>query len=260
VPPQLATSGDGARIAYDVTGSGPPVLLLHGGGQTRRAWHDAGYVSRLSSELTVICVDLRGNGDSDKPDAVDRYAIDHLVDDILAVADAAGAQTFALWGFSYGANIGRYVAVRTGRVRSMVYIGIPFGSATPGPFREMILGLRTKWTPVVAAHRDGTFDDRLLSDDDRRAWQRGAVPVTLAWLGAMLDYPIINPADMPCPTLWLVGSANADAMASATAHKAGLDGTEVSLTILDGLTHAQELERVDVTLPHALAFTRAHGH
>src|SRR5262245_51331973 len=113
-PTLFATSRDGTRIAYDITGTGPALILLHGG---RRDWHGAGYVSRLSPEFTVITIDQRGSGESDKPLAASAYAIDKLVDDVLAVADAAGAQRFALWGFSYGANIGRYVVVRSDRVR-----------------------------------------------------------------------------------------------------------------------------------------------
>ena len=45
---RFATSNDGTRLAFDVTGSGPAVMLLHGGGQTRKSWHDAGYVARLA--------------------------------------------------------------------------------------------------------------------------------------------------------------------------------------------------------------------
>ena len=70
---RFATSSDGARIAYDVTGSGPAVMLLHGGGQTRRAWHDAGYVERLAQEFTVITLDLRANGESDRPTQPSKY-------------------------------------------------------------------------------------------------------------------------------------------------------------------------------------------
>ena len=70
---RFATSSDGARIAYDVTGSGPAVMLLHGGGQTRRPWHDAGYVERLAQEFTVITLDLRANGESDRPTQPSKY-------------------------------------------------------------------------------------------------------------------------------------------------------------------------------------------
>src|SRR6266545_1747441 len=111
---------DGVRVAYDVTGTGPALILLHGGGQNRRVWHDAGYVTRMRDQFTVITVDIRGNGESDKPTDARAYAIGGLVDDILSVADAVQARQFALCGYSYGANIGRYVPARTGRVSKLV--------------------------------------------------------------------------------------------------------------------------------------------
>lgn len=196
-------------------------MLLHGGGQTRRVWHDAGYVAALARDFTVITVDLRGSGDSDQPVAAAAFAIDRLVADLTAVADAAGAPRFHLWGFSYGANVGRYLASRSDRVLSMVYIGIPFGAAAQGAFRDSI------------AQRP------------------------IGWLTAMLQYPPVEPRDMKCPTLWLVGTENANALASAQAYAPRLQGTAVELHWLDGLTHAQELSRRDVTLPKALAFTVA---
>jgi pimeloyl-ACP methyl ester carboxylesterase len=253
---RFATSADGTRLAYDVTGRGPAILLLHGGGQARRSWHDLGYVKRLATEFTVVTMDLRGHGESGKPEDTSAYAIDRLIEDVLAVADAAQAPRFAIWGFSYGANVGRYAAVRAKRVESMVYIGIPFGAAADPTFRTFIVDMRSKWTPVIEAHRKGQFDVQSLSEADRATWLRGTVPVSLAWLGAMLDYPPVEPADMPCPTLWLVGTSNQVAMPSVTAYKPKLGGTRVSLALLEGLTHPQEIERIDQTLPRALEFTR----
>jgi pimeloyl-ACP methyl ester carboxylesterase len=229
-PTQFAKSVDGTRIAYDVTGSGPTILLLHGGGQTRRVWHDAGYVSRLSSSFNVITIDLRGNGESDTPTTKSAYAIERLVEDLLAVADDVHARTFSLWGFSYGANVGRYLASRSERVTSMVYIGIPFGPAVDPTFRDIIL----------KRLQDGT-----------------APPVAAAWTSALLDYPNVEPSDMKCPTLWVVGTSNAAALTSANAYESRLAGTRVRLVKLDGLTHPQELERIDMTLPRALEFVRS---
>ena len=227
---RTATSKDGTRIAYDVTGSGPAVILLHGGGQIRRVWHDIGYVSQLASEFTVVTIDLRGSGESDKPTTKSAYAIERMVEDIVAVADAAHLQQFALWGFSYGANIGRYAAIRSDRVTSMVYIGIPFGPAADPTFREII-------------------EDRIRSGT--------AHPVAAAWMAALLDYPPVEPVDMPCPTLWVVGTANPAAFASTTAYREKLRGTRVQLTLLEGLTHPQELARIELTFPQAVEFTRA---
>jgi pimeloyl-ACP methyl ester carboxylesterase len=51
---KFATAEDGTRIAYDVTGQGPALMLLHGAGKTRRDWHKVGYVDRLKDDFTVI--------------------------------------------------------------------------------------------------------------------------------------------------------------------------------------------------------------
>jgi len=50
----FATSADGYRIAYDSSGTGPALILLHGGGQNRRIWHDHGYVARLRANSTCL--------------------------------------------------------------------------------------------------------------------------------------------------------------------------------------------------------------
>lgn len=41
---QFATSPDGKQIAYDSSGEGPAIVLIHGGGGRRLEWHEAGYV------------------------------------------------------------------------------------------------------------------------------------------------------------------------------------------------------------------------
>ena len=218
-------SRDGTRIAYDVTGAGPVVILLHGGGQTRRDWHRTGYVQRLAKEFTVATIDIRGNGESDKPPDVSAYHFERINEDILAVADAVKADRFVLWGFSYGANVGRYLASRSDRVRAMIYIGINFGPAVEGRFREAVNKMSNPPTFVQA----------------------------------MLTYPPVEPADMRSPTLWLVGSRNDFAMESVGAYRDTLKGTAVTVDVIDGLNHPQELELIDRVFPREVAFTRAYS-
>ena len=121
----FAVSRDGVRVAYDLTGTGPMIVFLHGGGQSRRVWHELGYVGRLRDHFTVITVDIRGNGESDRPIDVEAYSIDHLKDDILSVADAVGETRFSVWGYSYGGNIARYLPAHSHRVAKLVMIVSP---------------------------------------------------------------------------------------------------------------------------------------
>ena len=230
MPPELpetrfVTSKDGTKIAYDVTGSGPTVILLHGGGQTRRPWHTAGYVARLAKEFTVVTIDIRGNGESSKPTEESKFWFERINEDILAVADAVGAKRFSLWGFSYGANVGRYLASRSDRVSSMIIIGINFGAAVNQTFMDYIKKM----------------------------------PDPPTYITAMISYPPVEPADMKCPTLWLVGSQNENAFQSAQAYKSKLSGTQVTLAVIDGLNHPQEFGQIDRVFPREIEFTRANA-
>ena len=253
----FAISPDGIRVAYDVSGTGPAILLLHGGGRTRRNWHEVGYVERLKSDFKVIAVDIRGNGESDKPTDPAYYTTDKMGQDLLAVADACGVERFTIWGFSYGGNIGRYLAAQSKRVDKIIIMGIPFGLGASGDFRRSIEDSRAHWAPIVQAQRDGTLDLKSLSQDDQDHLQRTNVPVTLAWLSAMLDWAAIEPADLRCPTLWLVGSENKNAMASLQECEGALKESRVQVHVVEGLNHLQEFTEIDKVLPAMRAFTQS---
>jgi pimeloyl-ACP methyl ester carboxylesterase len=222
---RFVTSKDGTRIAFDVTGSGPTVMLLHGGGMNRRSWHTAGYVGRLAKEFRVVTVDLRGNGDSDKPVDVARFAFERINEDLTAVAEAIKADRFSIWGFSYGANVGRYFASRTDRVTSMVYIGIPFGKAIDDVFMRYV----------------------------------EKMPTRPPFISAMLTYPPVEPADMKCPTLWIVGTRNEGAFKSVEQYRGALAGTPVTLQVVDGLDHPQEFDQIDRVFEIERNFTKQHA-
>lgn len=63
---------------------------------------------------------------------------------------------------------------------------------------------------------------------------------------------------MKCPTLWIVGTAHAGAMANVKECQRRLAGTPVRLELLEGLNHPQEFGRIDATLPKAVTFTKQH--
>jgi pimeloyl-ACP methyl ester carboxylesterase len=78
----------GVRLAADTFGDpdAPPVLMLHGGGQTRHAWHST--ATRLADAgWRAITVDLRGHGDSTHP-RPPAYAVDDFAADVRALVAA----------------------------------------------------------------------------------------------------------------------------------------------------------------------------
>jgi pimeloyl-ACP methyl ester carboxylesterase len=253
---KFVTSKDGTKIAYDTNGSGPAIMLLHGAGQTRAEWQRTDYVKRLAPNFTVISVDLRGNGESDKPTKTEAYALDRLMEDLLAVADAAGAQRFHVWGYAYGGIVGRYLAARSDRVRSLAYIGVPLGAAASGLYKDAIAGFRARWQPVIAAQEAGKLDRSTISPGDYEALTKGGVKLAVAWQGALLEYPPMEPADFKVPTLWLVATGDTEAMASVKAYEGKLTGTKVTVALVDGPTHSETLQRIDLMIDKLVDFTK----
>ena len=85
------------RIACEVSGSGPPLVLVHGAGSAR--WGFGLLRPHLEESFTVVAVDRRGRGDSSDGDGA--YALDGELEDVAAVVRDAGEGTL-LFGHSYG--------------------------------------------------------------------------------------------------------------------------------------------------------------
>ncbi|WP_067962678.1 alpha/beta fold hydrolase [Nocardiopsis trehalosi] len=104
------TVADGVELNAAVGGTGSPIVLLHGFPQTHLMWRHV--AADLAADHTVICPDLRGYGDSDKPADPDgtTYAKRTMAADVVALARALGHDRFALAGHDRGA----LVAIRAG--------------------------------------------------------------------------------------------------------------------------------------------------
>jgi pimeloyl-ACP methyl ester carboxylesterase len=253
----FADSPDGVRIAYERSGSGPALVLLHGGGNSRRDWHDTGYVARLQDQFTVITLDLRGHGESGLPTEPADYAIDKMMQDVLAVVDACGFERFILWGFSFGSRVGRYVASHSGRVAKIILMGATLGVGLSSEFRQYMADFCAHWPPILQAQADGVLDLDSLSQDDLEYLQHFNVPVMMAWGRAMLDWPAVEPADFLCPALWLVGSEDRFAMVTVREHEQSLPGSNVQLHVVEGLNHGQVFSEIDQVFAVILAFTQS---
>ncbi len=96
-------SADGVMIAGDSWGypEEHPVLLLHGGGQTRHSWKETG-VRLAARGFHVISYDARGHGDSDWADDLTQYSMDHMIEDLCAVAGSLNGKPPILVGASMG--------------------------------------------------------------------------------------------------------------------------------------------------------------
>jgi haloacetate dehalogenase len=102
----------GASINAVRGGTGPPVLLLHGSPQTLVMWHLV--APRLAEDFTVVAADLRGYGDSSKPEGGEdhgRYSKRVMALDQVEVMKHLGFDRFALCGHDRGGRVGYRMAL-----------------------------------------------------------------------------------------------------------------------------------------------------
>src|SRR5688572_19544021 len=96
---KMVTSKDGTRIAYDVVGAGPALVVI-GGALSDRHGGDT-LAARLASDFTVYTFDRRGRGDSGDTAP---YAVAREVEDIAALIERAGGSAH-VFGTSSGAAL-----------------------------------------------------------------------------------------------------------------------------------------------------------
>ena len=122
------------RLHAVIGGEGPPLLLVHGWPENWYAWRLL--MPKLAESFTVIAVDQRGTGLSDKPR--DGYDTGTLANDLVAMMDALGHQRFAVVGHDTGFAIGYALAAdhpdRIDRVVLAEIPGPPMASASPPVF------------------------------------------------------------------------------------------------------------------------------
>ncbi len=171
-----------ARTSGDAPDGRPVLLLLHGYPQTSWLWHAV--APALAERFFVVCPDLRGYGDSDKP-AGDvehlAYSKRTMAADIVALADSLGVARFSLVGHDRGARVAHRLALdHPGRLERLclldiaptlaMYEGTDQAFATayfhwffliqPSPLPETLLGPRMKaWVrSLLASFGRGTLD------------------------------------------------------------------------------------------------------
>jgi pimeloyl-ACP methyl ester carboxylesterase len=118
------------RLHAVTGGDGPPLLLVHGWPQTWYAWRML--MPTLARDFSVVAVDQRGIGLSDKPQ--DGYDTATLAADLVALMDTLGHQRFALYGTDVGMPIAYALAAdHRDRVDRLVVSEAPLPGISPSP-------------------------------------------------------------------------------------------------------------------------------
>ncbi len=95
------------NLFYTVTGSGAPLIMLHGNGEEHTIFDEA--IELLSKHFSVYAIDSRDHGRSDK---VAELHYDDMVEDIRAFIEELGLEKPVLYGFSDGGIIGLILAIK----------------------------------------------------------------------------------------------------------------------------------------------------
>ena len=185
-----------------------PILFHHGIGASAGIW--AGWRPALADAYRLVTFDMRGYGRSTVPAADFSWSLDLLVDDLFAVADAAGLPRFHLVGESIGGTVALAAALaRPGRIATLtVSNGAHLGASiqrVEAWRRQLDEGGSKGWSDAFL--RDRFHDDALSAE--RRAWfaaeqEKWSRDSILNALGVLIGTdltPLL--ADMKCPTLLL---------------------------------------------------------
>lgn len=115
----------GVPIAYSVEGKGEPVLLIHGlHASAKMNWQRPGTVKLLAGRYQVITLDVRGHGDSGKPEDESAYGI-QMMEDVIRLMDHLQIKKAHIVGYSMGGIIAmKLVAEHPDRVRSVTLGGM----------------------------------------------------------------------------------------------------------------------------------------
>jgi pimeloyl-ACP methyl ester carboxylesterase len=263
---------DGSTIAVEVQGRGPTVVLpvnprpVEGPqAEELRRWGADPALGRtlidgLSDAFQVVAFDYEGHLlQVPKPDSLTPA---NIVGDLLAVADAAGADRFAYYGYSWLALAGLQLAVRTDRLTALVMGGFP---PLEGPYAQMLQV--TIATHQLASSAPSTAPSPPPAEpSDEPDWSQ--VEMTLSetqtrqfvtLYQALQDFDDrAAQAQLRCPRLCFAGSADqityderwggvrVDMAGPVVGRRAELEALGWEVRVLEGLDHLQAMQAAQV--------------
>ena len=256
---QTVQSKDGTTIAYKKSGSGPPLVLIHGSTADHTRWNSI--LPDLEKRFTVYAVDRRGRGKSGDSDT---YDLEREFEDVVAVVEAGGSQVNLL-GHSFGALCAMDAALRTDRLSKLILYEPVF---TVDGVELYEPGAREKLEAIAKqGNREKllvTFFKEIvrMSDTDiatlqrEPAWKaRIAAAHTLVREMADEDYQF-DPArfkDLTVPTLLLLGEKSPPLLKKPTEKLASILPNR-QVVILNGQGHAAMSTAPDLFINEIIQF------
>jgi pimeloyl-ACP methyl ester carboxylesterase len=137
---------NGIRMHIAESGAGPLVVLCHGFPESWYSWRHQLH-ALAEAGFHTVAPDMRGYGQTQRPEEIDQYTLLHLVGDIVGLLDTLGSETAVIVGHDWGAPVAWYAALlRPDRFRGVIGLSVPF-----------IPRLPTRPTSMMPQTRDALF-------------------------------------------------------------------------------------------------------
>lgn len=134
----LSTNGIQMHVAEAGEAGAPLVLLCHGFPESWYSWRHQ-LPALAAAGYHVVAPDMRGYGQTDKPDDLRAYTQLHHVGDMVGVLDALGASTATIVGHDWGAPVAWNAAVlRPDRFTAIAALSVPWAARAPMPPTSMM--------------------------------------------------------------------------------------------------------------------------
>lgn len=244
----------GIKIHYQIDGTGPPLILLHGMFGSIENWYDNGYVDKLRTEYKLILIDQRGHGQSEKPHDSDEYSYMTFVEDVIAVLDDIDEDRAHVFGHSMGGWFAYGLAqYYSNRIQSIIISdGVP-GREDPGfissileSFDEWVTGLKD----VPASGKEQLLKNDLKALAAISDWVNKDVQVVID----LIDGAIEN---INIPILLLVSDLPEDSDEIRLLKKSADLIPDSTYIKFNELNHFSLHIRSDIVLPHIEDFLAA---
>jgi pimeloyl-ACP methyl ester carboxylesterase len=122
---------NGIRMHLAEAGSGPLVLLCHGFPESWYSWRHQ-IAALATAGFHAVAPDMRGYGQSDRPEAIDQYTLLHLIGDMVGLVDGLGEKTAVIAGHDWGAPVAWTAAqLRPDRFHAVIGLSVPFRPRGP---------------------------------------------------------------------------------------------------------------------------------
>jgi pimeloyl-ACP methyl ester carboxylesterase len=122
---------NGIRMHIAEQGAGPLAVLCHGFPESWYSWRHQ-LTALAQAGFHAVAPDMRGYGQTDRPQAIDQYTMLHLVGDMVGLVDALGADSAVIVGHDWGAPVAWHAALlRPDRFRAVIGLSVPFRPRTP---------------------------------------------------------------------------------------------------------------------------------